>query len=345
MLILTGLLALFAVNLNAMNIATMDVHRCVAWQTRMDDPASDVMFIGTSRTGAGIDPAYIGVELSNNRGVLTTVDRLITWNPDMVHLNLMTRDYLIHRGAPKVAVIELTYWPAEERGLQNLHAPTLKISSYHFADPSHLRNLILELNDGTRLSFMKGEISTVAAFASNKLAISIYNFIRQPFDIFQKTKNLCTPERRAQVEGPENGLVFASIGNTNPATAEPVDPKLKTSPPVGEPTYNRTYESNLYQNRLYENTVKLLKAAGVETVILARIAAYPNMPLDGTLMPGLPRVKDDVVFVDVAAVLPENRRVRMSQQYRDRAHLTPDGARDLSDFMVEYLQPSLGSFP
>jgi hypothetical protein len=338
--VLAGLLALATVNLNAMNFATLPVHRCVAWQARMDAPAADVMFVGTSRTGAGIDPAYIGAKLSQDRGVLTTADRLITWRSDMVHLNLMVRDYLAHRRAPKVAVIELTYLPIDERGPQNLHAPALEPRSYHFANPSYLRDLVAELNGRTGLSFMKSEISFVAAFASNKLAVSLYHFVRQPLDILENSATVCAPERRAQTEGPRNGLVFASVGDADPATAKPFEPKLKAPPPLGDPAYMRAYDTNLYENRLFENTVQLLKAAGVEKVIFARLARYPNTPLDEAPMTGLPRVSDDVAFVDVAAVLPEDRRVRMSQQYRDMVHLAPNGARDLSDFMAEYLRPS-----
>lgn len=340
-IVLAGLLVLATVNLAAMNFATLPVHRCVAWQARMDAPAADVIFIGTSRTGAGIDPAHIAAQLSAERDIATTADRLITWRSDMVHLNLMVRDYLEHRGAPKVAVIELTYLPVEERGPQNVHAPYLEPRSYHFAAPSHLRDLITEMGDGAGLPLLNSELRTVAAFASNKQAVSLYHFIRQPLGILKDPATRCTPGRRARTEGPRSGLVFASVGDADPATAEPVKPRLRADFSVEDPAYGRMYEANLYENMLFENTVQLLKAAGVEKVILARLAPYPNTPLDRTPMTGGPRVAADVDIVDVAAVLPEEWRLRMSRQYRDNVHLTPDGARDLSDFMVAYLQPLL----
>lgn len=340
--IIVLLLGIASVNLTAMNFATLPVHRCVAWQARVQEPAADVLFIGTSRTGAGIDPAYIASALSDKRGENLAVDRLITWRSDMVHLNLMARDYLDNRGAPKVVVIELTYLPMAERGRQDLHALELEPRSYQFASSRQLSGLVSDLNGSDGLSFTKGEMAFVAGFASNKFAGSFYHFIRQPLGLWENPETMCAPERRAVVEGPRRGLVFASVGEADPASAAPVEARIPKQKVVPDEAYARPYADNRYENRLFENTATLFKRGGAEKVLFVRLAPYPNIPLAPEAgMDGIPKLPKEALFVDVAGEIDEVRRDRMSRQYRDLVHLTVDGSRDLSDFFAELLEKML----
>ena len=340
--ILTVLLALAFLNLRVMNYATLPVHRCVAWQAEMRAQAAEVVFVGTSRTGAGIDPEYIASALSQSLETQIEVDRLITWRSDLVHLNLMLREYLTERGAPQIVIIELTYLPVYERGRQDLNALTLEPRSYHFAEPKHLKALMSELGtDGSGLLDRAYQVASIAAFASNKLAISLYHLVRQPFGLLIDTADLCSKERRMKTEGAKAGLVFGSVGSADPLSAPPFSATPTGEPPLEDDAYTRPYESNLYENRLFENTIQLLQKAGVRQVILARIAPSPNSPLKDAASIGIPKMTGNVRFVDVAAEMSEERRKRISLQYRDKVHLTLVGARDLSDFFSGFLIDAL----
>lgn len=70
----------------------------------LDRPAADILFVGNSQTGAGVDQAYVQ-NLIDPQGTIK-VEKLAIVQANIVALRMLVEDYVEHRGAPDIVVFQ-----------------------------------------------------------------------------------------------------------------------------------------------------------------------------------------------------------------------------------------------
>lgn len=93
--------------------------RCNLANTRIEEPAADVLIMGSSRTGVALDHLSM-TEMFEAAGSDLTADRVvITSNPLRTHVGLL-ENYISNRGAPDVLAFEISF--LVERTLDRIDA-------------------------------------------------------------------------------------------------------------------------------------------------------------------------------------------------------------------------------
>lgn len=103
------LLALHWLDQNRGGPASM-LSRCNLFLSRSDSPAADVLIVGSSRSGAALDPVAMQEMLAHSLpGAPPNVDRIaLGHNPLRAGVALL-QDYLVARGTPQVIVLEIMF--------------------------------------------------------------------------------------------------------------------------------------------------------------------------------------------------------------------------------------------
>lgn len=70
----------------------------------LDRPAANILFVGNSQTGAGVDQAYVQ-NLIDPQGSVK-VEKLAIVQANIVALRMLVEDYIEHRGAPDIVVFQ-----------------------------------------------------------------------------------------------------------------------------------------------------------------------------------------------------------------------------------------------
>lgn len=346
-LVVIAAVALAVVNLDRMNFNTVSVHRCAAALATGDGPADDVLFVGSSRTGAALDPRYIQSLLRAGGRPDARVDRLITWGSDHVHLNLLLRAYLRHRGPPDRVFLEMTVH--EDPGLRRWGTadalPVLDVHSLRYADLADYRDLMadprLAAASTERLVFLQARHMNSVEFMSAKLVQGLYHFIDNPLGLFRDLDADCSDAARRRDEGRGTGLVFDSLGAppADPVWRQRAKPVVAPRPPL---LATASDEALLYDVTYIRNTARLLKAAGVGRVTLLAVPASTETDPSPAAMARARALFPDVEIVGIADLATRAEREAMRREYRDAAHLTPRGAVVASGVVARLLVDSDG---
>lgn len=70
----------------------------------LDRPAANILFVGNSQTGAGVDQAYVQNLIDPEGSV--KVEKLAIVQANIVALRMLLDDYIEHRGAPNIVVFQ-----------------------------------------------------------------------------------------------------------------------------------------------------------------------------------------------------------------------------------------------
>lgn len=113
--LIAALLGLAAFGAWTKTYALAPTINCVYEMAELDKKPADVLFIGTSRTGRGIDPVYVQQRLNQQRAEKVTVERVALPASYPQQFRPFLRRYLDHRGSPKVIFYQLPYNFRQER--------------------------------------------------------------------------------------------------------------------------------------------------------------------------------------------------------------------------------------
>ena len=83
--------------------------RCNLLLSRVNQPAADVLLIGSSRTGVALDPVVLERLLSAELRDTVHVDRLSLGNNTLRAMSGLLENYLETRGAPRIVVLEIMF--------------------------------------------------------------------------------------------------------------------------------------------------------------------------------------------------------------------------------------------
>lgn len=83
--------------------------RCNLLLSRVNEPAAEVLLVGSSRSGVALDPVAMEQVLSAELRDTVRVDRLSLGNNPLRAMNALMENYLEARGAPRIVVLEIMF--------------------------------------------------------------------------------------------------------------------------------------------------------------------------------------------------------------------------------------------
>ena len=195
--------------------------RCNLLLSRADEPAADVLVIGSSRSGVALDPVVMERLLTAELRDMVRVDRLSLGHAPLRAMNGLLENYLEARGAPRIVVLEIMF--INERGIARLAERGLALAPEDYLyrrDVNLLDFAQLLTQPAVAMPFTTGE--SASNLWSQRLrgvvlragALS-YEALRDPMQGWNLSD--CTREAWTREDGWPSDFAF-SYGEFDPAT-------------------------------------------------------------------------------------------------------------------------------
>jgi len=246
---------------------------CAADFASMPGRSADVLFLGSSRTATAIDPLYIQEQLSRADGTGMTVDRISQTGSNALFLDLISRDYVANKGAPKHVFIEVMYEQEDDPSeLAQTMVPFYQPRSILLASASS----IMGLNNEEAFSdiwYEKRHVNIVS-FHSSKYLNSFYQFLSNPsFHLLGSEERCAEPRWRKRNKAWVYGdLAVGKIAQWS--NLKSIDDREYLS--LADKMFERRPQAPYrhYENAVLRDLINLFKNAGTKTVTLVIFPLY-----------------------------------------------------------------------
>ena len=170
---------------------------CVYEMADSNAPAADVLFVGTSRTGRGIDPVYVQSRLADRHGVDATVERVALPASYPQQFRPFLQRYIEHRGAPKLVFFQLPYNFRSERHPE-IDVPINTPRNLAHASLSELfsirRDAQLNDYDEPLSRIFHRDYASIPVMLMNRLEMNIYAALKYPAHLMNGLTSECQGE-------------------------------------------------------------------------------------------------------------------------------------------------------
>lgn len=179
---------------------------CAYQLASLDAPPADVLFIGSSRMGQGIDPGYMVTRIAKQTGQNISIERLALNFPNIPQFRPVISRYIDQRGAPKHVFLQLIYnfKPFRQRSWD---IPVNTIRNVAHAELGELIEIRAdaELNDyHTRLPReMEAGYLSLPALVLQKLEINVFAALRYPAQHLLGNGDVCKGDALFSQSRPE----------------------------------------------------------------------------------------------------------------------------------------------
>ena len=301
---------------------------CSAAKAKQNAKAHSILFIGSSRVGAGIDLEQLDTYLAEGGHPEENLARLVAFRSDKVQQNLLVRTYLRHHGAPSHVILEATF--RKERSISEDQSveliPRVPVSSYRSISVQDYADLLSDPDVSKYIENGKGylranHINTIE-FLSNRFAQGFYHFLDNPLGVFRLVDKECSPENIERLWWGK----AENYGNVLPP-ARHQTPFLETASEA-ELRYDLTF---------LRNTIEVLKEAGVPRVTLFGMPDAAQREPSNVSAALLAEYFPKTPYVELLRISTQAERDFLAGQYRDHAHLSPAGAELTSKILARYL--------
>jgi hypothetical protein len=315
--------------------------RCAYSLAEWKAPAADILFVGASRVGQGIDPGYIQNRLGEKHDQDLRVERLELNFPTPTQFLPLVRRYVEERGSPKYVFLQLLYnfksdrhrsWDLPVNGARNIAFERIP--------------RLLEIRDEAALNdyptvlprnFEKGHQSALQILLF-KLELNILSAVK--FHAVKAKKELagCQGEEMHRHQNPR--LLYNSISDRNefiPETSTQTIRRTKNLKTAADfMPLNLRGPHRIYENVQMQHLIDLLEESGSKVILMTMPALGETQISDSTL--------DDISFV-----FTENKFVHpytlfsgefgeeLAISFKDTHHATKFGALQYSKFYADYI--------
>jgi hypothetical protein len=338
--VLVALLGLAAIG---HQLRSYDIDPTIACNYRLanhDAPAADVLFIGNSRFGASIDPAYLADRLSSAIGRRVRVERLALLWSDVPSLRLMTAEYVRNRGFPRHVVLMLSYnriAAAQPKVDAPVHVPR----SIAFGDVADLyaiqRDAVLNSHGAVVSRRLEQGFRSFPAVLLDKLTMNIYGALRAPAHALGGRGRICDGDGifKQSDRWPYRNLSDALLDQ--PVTAPPAAAAAAWRAEVaGYLPLSPSSPMRVYETDQLQQLIGFL-AAGGSAVHLGAMPSYSETRLSRADRDGIAAAFPAHDFIDVFALFDTPRGAELAQSYRDSNHVNARGAVIVSQFFADQL--------
>ena len=295
------------------------------------DPASDIVFFGSSRTGAAIDAAIITASMAGGE----TAEKVVYTLGSEIDRDLALRTYLRERGAPQIVALELSF----ERVPARVDEGPLPVSpserSAAFFSAARYRELVESLlstkSVGLGDVFLRQRIWNPLRYNASRVEVGWDLASRNPHLAFAPASE-CSWNF-----GPRKGRWV--VGNALPWDSDVSLPSEDLlSKWRRQARRFRDFDPTDPWSRLelvmLRDMVSTAKAAGVGTVLLYYLPSYGER----TTAMDLGKISEmfpDALVWDGRGILSDESRPGLAQQYNDMNHVNRIGAGEISFALID----------
>jgi hypothetical protein len=309
------------------------VNRCQAVVFEDDAPPAEVLLIGASRTGFGIDDDIVDRAMSPE-GEHRTEKIVLLGNADS-DSNLALRTYLRERGAPKMLGIEVVITRVAGETMAARYGASLTNRSYALFGADAYDGYLSALIDNGVLDhsdvYARSHFPSPLKFFFEHLQVGFDNAFREldraldPLDDCERTVlPVWEPVAAAPFTDAAPRPSDRKIANLNKEIERYVDVDVDSRRASGELAVMR-------------DMVKIAREAGVEKIFLYYFPSWGETPDMIDLGRVAELVPTDGMF-DVRPIISDPSKPGLDLQYRDRAHLTQYAAYEVTAGFIDFLK-------
>lgn len=309
------------------------VNRCQARVFEDDVPAADLLLIGASRAGFGIDDDLIDLRLSATKAHRT--EKIVLLGNAESDANMALRTYLRERGAPRNLGIEILITRvAGDSAPARLGADLTKRSYALFGTDAYsgylgalLDRNVIGLADIYARSYMPSPVK----FFFEHLQIGLDNAYRNPDQTLDPMGHCASTV--LPVWGP-----VAAVPYTD-ATPRPTQRKLERLARESERYVPINLDSRRASGEIaaMRDMVKIARDAGVRDVFFYYFPSFGE-PADTIDLQRVAELVPGAGIFDARPVVRDPNKPGLDLQFEDRAHLTRYGAYEVTDAFVDFLE-------
>ncbi len=316
---------------------------CSSELVQLDEPAADILFVGSSRTGRAIDPVYIQDQLNNGSDNALSVERLSPTSARVPRFNVLIQDYVKNRGAPKIVVLQLVYsrfgttGPTEMRFLNRVPFT---------ASPETMAEVVkrdLRANGvpaGLEAFHRDGTTSTRLTLA--RAAAYIYGTIRAPVRIALSEKSVCPPERIRKQMPPPYWPYDSVTNTTGPVTKSPYEIKTREVFARNAPSWpaeDPELAERQFETEQMAEIVRFLTENGTR-VLLTTIPKYKQSSIPDEFVDDYESLIG-ADFYNPYVGLSETELIEINESSLDGVHVDTHGAAIYSNWWAKNLKAEL----
>lgn len=311
---------------------------CWREQLISNAPPADVLLIGSSRSGRGIDPSLMAAELDDG----ATFERVTFGGSNEMERNLGVRTYLAHRGVPDTLVLELGF-DVENPALpldESADAPLLATTGARRQfDTRTYRSMVRDLrSDGTigwDDQYVTSRVASPAGFWFETLQIGVDTALRHPSSVIARSTHECVP--RTMVSGLRwidgNSRTYRESSATLPAAEELTTMSIASAAAM---SVDLDAPSTRQEVALVRDVLREARAAGVENVVLLYLPPFGDAA-DTLDIDDVARRFPDTDIFDARTVLIDDARPRLRMQYLNVTHLNVFAAHEVSVALADVI--------
>lgn len=297
---------------------------------------ADLLLIGASRTGFGVDNDLIDLTIAP-AGDFTTEKIVLLGNAES-DSSMALRTYLRERGTPRSLGIEMMITRTGGESMPGRYGAALTDRSYALfgagAYSGYLGGLVDNGVVGLSDVYVRSHFPSPINFFFKHLQVGFDNAYRTPGEAFNPMRDCSRPILPVWYP-------VASAPYTD-ATPQPSEAKLERLRDDSARYIKIDVDSRRATGEIaaMRDMVKIAKDAGVETVFFYYFPSYGEGPnvidLDrlGELLP-------QAEIFDARPVLNDPKKPGLNLQFQDRAHLTKYAAYEVSEAFAEFLRRTL----
>lgn len=301
---------------------------CQMHLVKSAEPPSDIVFFGSSRTGAGIDVVAVAATFD---GRLETAEKFVLTRGAELDRNLAYRTYVNYRGTPKVLAIELSFERRKDR-IEEQETPIRPSGrTATLFEMDVYQDLLASLRssgDATLTSmYFKSTFQSVGGYFFERLGVGADQALRSPSEAIPPTDECVwkfTPRRGRWVVGDSMPFIEAEA-KVPSARRQKRWTKAAAKHRLLDFEHPWTQQEMMY----LEDMVDTAYANGVETVILYYLPSFQEQTDVIDLEEVQIRIPEATIF-DGRTVLNDSTRPSLQLQYRDGNHLNKFAAYEIS---------------
>ena len=311
--------------------------RCQAQIFEDNAAAADLLLIGASRTGFGIDDDLIDSTMSPT-GAFRTEKIVLLGNAES-DSSMALRTYLRERGTPRSLGIEMMITRTGGESMPARYGAALTDRSYALFGATAYSGYLSALIDAGVIDYadvyFRSHFASPLNFFFKHLQVGFDNAFRTPGEAVNPLRD-CS-RTILPVWQPVGSIPYTD------ATPQPSQAKLGRLRDDASRYIKIDVDSRRAAGEIaaMRDMVKIAKDAGVETVFFYYFPSFEE-PAGAIDLERLAEKLPEAKIFDARTVLNDPTKPGLDLQFQDRAHLTKYAAYEVSAAFVPFLKATLG---
>jgi len=309
---------------------------CFTEQLSIDEPASDILVLGSSRSGLGIDPPWIESALGDR-----SVERVTFGSNGELQKDLGLRTYLHDRGVPETLVLELGF-EQHSAAFEAISGPPpepfdvipelpLSFRSSVYSDV--IGDLVAHDEISRADVFLESKVMSPAQYLAERFNDGAAVALRHPGSVITRETRTCVPDMKVQSEK----WTWGTSRRYQPARLKEPAPDTVTGLERAASTFRAVDFADTFTQQevlLTRDIIRTARRAGVRNVILLYLPSYGKAGA-GVDVEAVRSLFPDEPVIDGHRVMSDPSKPLLRYQFVNVTHVNRIGARAISQAIVD----------